>query len=172
MSSLVPLSHIKDETARLARTRGVCWRIANYEIVKGFSDRTIASHLGWTVGGLELFRNRNPLVMREAQERLERAVEERGRGAKLTLRAGVAKRTPEVLRAYDRAFQEGTVAEALRAADSLAGRIDPIKQQVEHSVAELSAKTLEILSRGGEEMGELIDAEDAEFVEEEDACQV
>ena len=84
MSSLVPLSHIKDETIKAARTRSVCWRIANYEIVKGFADRTIASHLGWSVGGLELFRNRNPLVMREAQERLERAVEERGRGAKLT----------------------------------------------------------------------------------------
>ncbi len=165
MSSLVPLSHIKDETIKLARTKAVCWRIANYEIVKGYSDRTIASRLGWSVGGLELFRNKNALVMREAQDRLERAVEERGKGAKLTIREGVAKRAHKALELYDEVAENGTLSEKLRLADSLVNRIDPIKQQVEHSVAELSAKTMEILSRGGEEMGEFIDVE-AEFVED------
>ena len=159
MSSLVPLSHIKDETIRMARIRGQCWRVAVYEVVKGYADKTIASRMGWSVGRLELFKTQNALVFAEAQERLSKVAAERIQGSRLALRVGVAKRLPEALRAYDRAFEGGTITEQLRAADSLANRIDPIKHQTEVSIAELSQKTMAILSRGHEEMGEMIQGE-------------
>ena len=166
MSAIVPQpSHELVRTQALTRMK--CNRIAHYELLKGWDEATIARKLGMSTAQLTLFRYRNALVLEQCQERLSKYVAERTGAGKATIRIGAAKLTQKVVERYARALDSDNEVVALRAADSLANRVDPIKHQTQLSVVELSAKTMGILARQPEEMGQLIDV-DAELIKRED----
>ena len=139
-------------------------RIAHLELLKGYSDAKIAQTLKMTSEQLTLFKYRNALQMEQCEERLSKHIAERTGAGRAKLRLGAANLMGKTVERYAKALDSENEVVALRAADSLANRVDPIKHQAQVSVVELSQKTMHILSRYPEEMGELV--AEAEYIEE------
>ena len=156
MSALAPSKSGLVRAEAVNRLR--CQRIVVYELIHKMSDVQIAKRMGWSEVQLALFRNKNALVLEQLSERYAKLVVNRATAAKLTVRKGAADRAGRVLDAWDEVLGSDNLMAKARVAETLANRIDPIKHRVEHSVAELSQKTIEIL-RGHGEMGELIEGE-------------
>ena len=165
MEAIEPVKYELVRKAAVLRMR--CHRLAMLELIKGYSDAKICQVLHMSEGQLALFRNRNALILEQCHEKLAKAVVERTTSGKGILRIGAAKLMGKTVERYAKALDSENEVVALRAADSLANRVDPIKQRTEVSVVELSQKTVHILSRGNETMGELI--ADAEVIGEDDA---